>query len=152
MQHLTTPVDDIPLEVVKPIDETINLHFLSDSQIPSDFPDAVVVTHQTAKISTKRTRTKYKIFKSPYTTEYTSGSKPFEDESTTLKQKFAFEGYTISDDMPSVVIEEYKKWADEGLLKFHFKKKMNDDHYKAKASSLGVQQFDFVVAHARSKN
>ncbi|PHU07059.1 hypothetical protein BC332_23548 [Capsicum chinense] len=28
---------------------------------------------------------------------------------------------------------------------------MNDDHYKEKASSLGVQQYDFVVTHGRSK-
>ncbi|KAF3621419.1 hypothetical protein FXO38_31838 [Capsicum annuum] len=117
------PVDDISLEVVKPVDETVNLHPLFDSQILSYYPDSVVAAHLAA----------------------------LEDESTDFKQTFAFEGYGISDDIPSYIVKEYKKWVLEGLLKFHSKKKINDDHYKAKASSLGVQQYDFVVAHARSK-
>ncbi|PHU29381.1 hypothetical protein BC332_01474 [Capsicum chinense] len=152
MQGLATPIDDIPLEVVKPVDETVNLHSLSDSQITSNYPDSVVAAHVAAKTLAKCTRTRSRIFKSPYTTDFASGSKALEDERTEFKQTFAFEGYGISDDMPSSIIEEYKKWVLEGLLKFHSKKKMNDEHYKAKASSLGVQQYNFVIAHARSKN
>ncbi|KAF3670239.1 hypothetical protein FXO38_07187 [Capsicum annuum] len=45
-----------------------------------------------------------------------------EDEITKLKQKFAFDDFIISDDMSRHVIEEYKKWVEEGLLKFHAKK------------------------------
>ncbi|PHT64935.1 hypothetical protein T459_29360 [Capsicum annuum] len=123
MQGLAAPVDDVPLEVVKSVDETVNLHSLSDSQISSNYPDSVVAAHLAA----------------------------LEDESTEFKQTFAFEGYEIYDDKLSSIIKEYKKWVLEGLLKFHSKKKMNDEHYKAKASSLGVQQYDFVVAHAHSK-
>ncbi|KAM3253018.1 hypothetical protein P3L10_007088 [Capsicum annuum] len=152
MQGLTAPVDDIPLEVVKPVDETVNLHSLSDSQIPSNYPDSVIAAHLAAKIPAKRIRIRSRIFKSPYTTDFASGSKALEDESTEFKQTFGFEGYGISDDMSSSIIEEYNKWVLEGLLKFHSKKKMNDEHYKAKASSLGVQQYDFFVAHAHSKN
>ncbi|PHT44415.1 hypothetical protein CQW23_13573 [Capsicum baccatum] len=152
MAGLTAPVDDISLEVVKPVDETVNLHSLSDSQIPSNYPNSVVAAHLAAKTPAKRTRTRSRIFKSPYTTDFAYGSKALEDESTNFKQTFAFEGYGISDDMPSSIIEEYKKWVLESLLKFHSQKKMNDEHYKAKASSLGVQQYNFVVAYARSKN
>lgn len=122
MQGLAAPVDDIPLEVVKPVDETVNLHSPSDSQIPSNYPDSVVAVHLAAKAPAKRTRTRSKIFKSPYTTDFASGSKALEDESTNFKQTFVFEGYGISDDMPSSIIEEYKKWVLEGLLKFHSKK------------------------------
>ncbi|KAF3654769.1 hypothetical protein FXO37_16306 [Capsicum annuum] len=85
LQGLAALVDDISLEFVKPLDETINMHSLSDSQIPSNFSDVVVATHQAVKISDKRTRTKSKVFKSPYMIEYASGSKDLEDKSTYLK-------------------------------------------------------------------
>ncbi|KAF3613187.1 hypothetical protein FXO37_36482 [Capsicum annuum] len=75
----------------------------------------VVAAHQAAKISAKRIRTKSKVVKSPYLKEYVSGSKYLEDETTDLKHKFAFEGFILSDDMPRGVIEECKKWVDEGL-------------------------------------
>ncbi|PHU13426.1 hypothetical protein BC332_14631 [Capsicum chinense] len=45
IQGLAAPVDDIPLEVVKPVDETVNLHSPSDSQIPSNYPDSVVADY-----------------------------------------------------------------------------------------------------------
>ncbi|KAF3663515.1 hypothetical protein FXO37_11954 [Capsicum annuum] len=45
MQGLAAPVDDVPLEVVKSVDETVNLHSLSDSQISSNYPDSVVAAH-----------------------------------------------------------------------------------------------------------
>ncbi|PHT60830.1 hypothetical protein T459_35319 [Capsicum annuum] len=128
MECLAAPVDDIPLEVVKPIEETL------------------------IKLQNSLTRTKSKVFKSPYLTEYVSSSKSLEDETADLKHKFAFEGFVLSDGMPRGIIEEYKKWVDEGLLKFHAKKKMNDDHYRAKASSLGVHEINFVIGYARSKN
>ncbi|KAF3641720.1 hypothetical protein T459_19180 [Capsicum annuum] len=102
-------VYDIPLEVVKSVDETVNLHSLSDSQIPSNYPNSVVAAHLVARTPAKRTRTRSRIFKSPYTTDFASGSKALEDESTEFKHTFAFEGYGISDDMPSSIIEEYKK-------------------------------------------
>ncbi|PHT88215.1 hypothetical protein T459_10321 [Capsicum annuum] len=109
MQGLIAPVDDIPLEVAKSVDETINLHSLFDSQIPSNYPDSVVAAHLAVKIPAKRTRTRSRIFKSPYTTDFASGSKVLEDESTEFKQTFAFEGYGIYDDMPSSIIEQYEK-------------------------------------------
>ncbi|XP_047253652.1 uncharacterized protein LOC124887774 [Capsicum annuum] len=53
MQGLAAPVDDILLEIIKSMDETVNLHFLSDSQIPSNYPDSVVVAHLAAKSPAK---------------------------------------------------------------------------------------------------
>ncbi|PHU14826.1 hypothetical protein BC332_16031 [Capsicum chinense] len=79
-------------------------------------------------------------------------SNTIEDQIEEQKQQFAFDGFLISDTMPSSVIEEFKQWVEEGLLKFHAKKKYDDDHYKAKSSSLGVHEIDFVVAHSRTKN
>ncbi|XP_047268801.1 uncharacterized protein LOC107857272 [Capsicum annuum] len=82
---MEAPVDDIPLCVVKSIEETLNPHFIFDSQLSLDFPDIVVAAHQATKIPAKRTRTKSKVFKSLYLTEYASGSKTLENETTCLK-------------------------------------------------------------------
>ncbi|KAF3638007.1 hypothetical protein FXO38_23464 [Capsicum annuum] len=127
----------------------------SNMQLPLEFPDVVVAAHQAAKTPakvTKRIRTRSKVFKSPYTTEYASSSKAIEDQIEEQKQQFAFDGFLISDTMPSSVIEEFKQWVEEGLLKFHVKKKYDDDHYKVKSSLLGFHEIDFVVSHAWIKN
>ncbi|PHT54663.1 hypothetical protein CQW23_03149 [Capsicum baccatum] len=122
LEGIATPVDDLPIEVVPPSEVIVNKHDISDSQLPPDFSDAVVATHQTAKTPAKRIRTRSKVFMSPYMTEYAFGSKAIEDQIGESKQKFAFDGFLISDNMPRGVIEEYKQWVDEGLMKFHAKK------------------------------
>ncbi|KAM3308471.1 hypothetical protein P3S67_010215 [Capsicum chacoense] len=122
LKVIATPVDDIPIEVVLLSESVVNQHDVSDSQLPSDFSDAVVAAHQATKFSAKRTRTRSKVFKYPYTTEYASGSKAIEDQIIEPKQKFAFDDFLISDNMSRGVIEEYKQWVEEGLLKFHAKK------------------------------
>ncbi|KAF3657004.1 hypothetical protein FXO38_13882 [Capsicum annuum] len=155
LKVIAAPVDDVPIEVIPPAESVVNQHDISDSQLPFDFPDTVVAAHQAAKTPTKiskRTRMRSKVFESPYKTEYASGSKAIEDQIEEQKQQFVFDGFLISDTMLSSVIEEFKQWVKEGLLKFHAKKKYDDDHYKAKSSSLGVHEIDFVVAHARTKN
>ncbi|KAF3679324.1 hypothetical protein FXO37_03928 [Capsicum annuum] len=120
----------------------VHIHKVRRSLLPIKLYTGVAV-----KNPVKRTRTKSKVFKSPYLTEYVFGSKDIEDKNEETKQKFVFDNFLISDNMPRGVIEEYKEWVEEGLLKFHAKKKMNVDHYKAKPSSLGVQDIDFIVAH-----
>ncbi|KAF3645926.1 hypothetical protein FXO38_19416 [Capsicum annuum] len=85
----------------------------STMQLSLDFPDAIVAAHQAAKTSAKiakRIRTRFKVFKSPYTTKYASGSKAIEDQIEELKQQFAFDGFLISDIMPNGVIEQFKQY------------------------------------------
>lgn len=155
LKVIAASVDEVPKEVVPPSESIVNQHNISDSQLPLDFPDSVVAAHQAvkppAKIA-KRIKTRSKVFKSPYTTEYASGSKAIEDQIEEQRHQFAFDGFLISDIIPSGVIAEFKQWVEAELLKFHAKKKYNDDHYKAKLSSLGVNEINFVVAHARTKN
>ncbi|PHU06363.1 hypothetical protein BC332_22852 [Capsicum chinense] len=128
LKGIAAPVDDLSIEVVPSSEAIMNKHDISDSQLPKDFSDAVVAAHQAAKTPARRTRTRSKVFMSPYTTEYASGSKAIEDQIGEPKQKFAFDGFLISDNMPRGVIEEYKQWVEEGLLKFHAKK--NDQDYR----------------------
>ncbi|KAF3681190.1 putative protein EIN4-like [Capsicum annuum] len=122
LEGTAAPVDDLPIEVVPLSEAIVNKHDISDSQLPPDFSDAVVAAHQATKTPAKRTRTRSKVFMSPYTTEYASGSKAIKDLIGESKQKFAFDGFLISDNMPRGVIKEYKQWVEEGLLKFHVKK------------------------------
>ncbi|PHT81797.1 hypothetical protein T459_14812 [Capsicum annuum] len=112
LKVIAAPVDDVPIEVVPPTESIVNQHDISDSQFSLDFPDVVVVTHQVAKTPAKivkRIRTRSKIFKSPYTTEYDSGSKAIGDQIEEQKQQLAFDGFLISDTMSSSVIEEFKQ-------------------------------------------
>ncbi|KAF3671406.1 hypothetical protein FXO37_08072 [Capsicum annuum] len=115
LEGLAAPVEDIPLEVVPLSEEIINQQYISDSQLPPDFLDVFVAAHQAAKTPAKRIRIKSKGL------TYASGSKDIEDQSGETKQKFTFDGFLISNDMPRGVIEEYKQWVEEGLLKFHAK-------------------------------
>ncbi|PHU27154.1 hypothetical protein BC332_05486 [Capsicum chinense] len=104
LKVIAAPVDDVPTEVVSPAGPVVNQNDISYSQLPLDFPDVVVVVHQAAKTPAKvakRIRTRSKVFKSPYTTEYASGSKAIEDQIEEQKQQFAFDGFLIFDTMPS---------------------------------------------------
>ncbi|KAF3625071.1 hypothetical protein FXO37_31067 [Capsicum annuum] len=85
LEGLAAPVYDLPLEVVPPSVEIVNQHHISNIQLPPDFSDAIVVAHQAAKTPAKRNRTKFKVFKSPYMTEYPSGSKFIEDQTGETK-------------------------------------------------------------------
>ncbi|KAF3645250.1 putative protein EIN4-like [Capsicum annuum] len=128
----------------------------SNMQLPLDFSDAVVAAHQAAKTPAKivkRIRTRSKVFKSPYTTKYASGSKAIEDQIEKQKQQFTFDGFLISDTMSSSVIEEFKQWVEEGLLKFHAKKYYEYDtdtvlttqqHY---AESVRVALIEEAITH-----
>ncbi|KAF3649568.1 putative protein EIN4-like [Capsicum annuum] len=75
LEGIAAPVDDLPIEVVPPSEVIVNKHDISDSQLPPDFSDAVVATHQTVKNPTKRIRTRSKVSMSPNTTEYASALK-----------------------------------------------------------------------------
>ncbi|KAF3630905.1 hypothetical protein FXO37_28266 [Capsicum annuum] len=152
LEGLAAPVDELPLEVVPPSEEIMDQHPISYSQLPPDILDAVTMAHHVAKNPSNRTRTKFKVFKSPYITKFSYTSKVIEDQTGEMIPKFSFDGFLISDVFPRGVIEVYKQWVEEGLLKFHAKKKMNNDHYKAKSSTIGVQDIDFVVTYVRSKD
>ncbi|KAF3684523.1 hypothetical protein FXO38_00227 [Capsicum annuum] len=68
------------------------------------------------------------------------------------KLKYAFDGYTINQDLLNELMIDYSQWIAVGLLKTHSAKKETDNHYRVNASGLGYRQLDFVVAHQQTKN
>ncbi|PHU18745.1 hypothetical protein BC332_14440 [Capsicum chinense] len=127
---------------------------LLDSQIPPDFHDAQVRELQTSKANapSKRERKKFRVLRSPYISKYGSGSKNSIDFDKEEKLKYAFDGYTINQDLPNELMIDYSQWIAVGLLKTHSAKKETDNHYRLNASRLGYSQLDFVVAYPQSKN
>ncbi|KAF3640452.1 Aquaporin PIP1-2 [Capsicum annuum] len=82
MKGLTASVDELSLKVVIVTKATVNQHSIPNSQFPPNYSDAVVAVHQATTTPAKRIKTKFKVFKSPYLTEFASGSKAIEDETT----------------------------------------------------------------------
>ncbi|KAM3308819.1 hypothetical protein P3S67_010563 [Capsicum chacoense] len=157
LKVIAAPVNDVPIEVVPTAGPVVNQHNISDSQLPLDFSDAVVATHQVAKIPAKvakRIRTRSKVFKSPYTSEYASSSKAIKGQIEEQQQQFAFDDFLISDTMSSSVIEEFKQWVEEGLLKFHAKNHIDVIfyHLRKKSTLRSDQDYRFTTTYCFFKN
>ncbi|PHT39859.1 hypothetical protein CQW23_18713 [Capsicum baccatum] len=127
---------------------------LSDSKIPPDFPDAHIRELQASKTNTpaKQERKKFRVLRSLYISKYGSGSKDSVDFDKEEKLKYAFDRYTINQDLPNKLMIDYSQLIAVGLLKTHSAKKEMDNHYRVNAFGLGYSQLDFVVAFPHSKN
>ncbi|XP_047266826.1 uncharacterized protein LOC107869360 [Capsicum annuum] len=97
--------------------------------------------------STFQTRKKSRILRSPYISNYGSGSKDTVDNDKEEKLKYAFDGYNINQDFPNELMIDYSQWIVVRLLKTHSAKKETDNHYRVNASGLGFRQLNFVVAY-----
>ncbi|KAH0651774.1 hypothetical protein KY284_031686 [Solanum tuberosum] len=69
-----------------------------------------------------------------------------------IRPNFPFKGCEITNQAPSYLIDEFIEWVTTGLLKTHATKKPTEDNYRAKASSLGFEMMDYVVAYPSNKN
>ncbi|PHT47175.1 hypothetical protein CQW23_11383 [Capsicum baccatum] len=156
---LSTPSNTKKFDVVTPNLVTESQWSFPDSQFPPDFPDAKVRELEAAKVRevkhkspVKRDIKKSKIFRSPYITKFGSSSKDEGSSDNEEKQRYAFDGYTIYEDMPNQLINDYSQWLELRLLKYHASKKQTDNHYLKNAPGLGYPLLDFIVAQALSKN
>ncbi|KAM3263850.1 hypothetical protein P3L10_000844 [Capsicum annuum] len=106
---LSTPSTTKPLNVGASNKMTESQWDLPVSQIPPDFPDAQVRELEASKpkAPTKRERKKSKVLRSPYISKYGSGSKNASDFDTEEKLKYAFDGYTINQDLPNELMIDY---------------------------------------------
>ncbi|KAM3356136.1 hypothetical protein P3S68_022850 [Capsicum galapagoense] len=80
---------------------------IHDSQFPSDLPEADIGKHDANKIRAPRNMKRTKIFMSPFTTEFGSSCKGKESATFDFPRKHPFDGYLISHDMPTGLIDQY---------------------------------------------
>ncbi|PHU00638.1 hypothetical protein BC332_30425 [Capsicum chinense] len=83
---------------------------------------AMKIKFDAIKTRAPRNRKRTTIFTSPFTTAFGSSCKGKESATVDFPRKHPFDGYLISYDMPTGLIEEYCDWIVEGLLKFREKK------------------------------
>ncbi|PHT56204.1 hypothetical protein CQW23_04690 [Capsicum baccatum] len=118
---LSTPSTTKSLDVGSSNKMTERHWDLPDSQIPPNFTDAQVWEFQAskAKAPAKRERKKFRVLRSPYISKYGSGSKDAVDFNKEEKLKYAFDGYTINQDLPNELMIDYSQLISVGLLKIH---------------------------------
>ncbi|KAF3619041.1 hypothetical protein FXO38_33101 [Capsicum annuum] len=75
------------------------------------------------------------VFKAPPTIP--DDSKGKKKLVATKSKKYPFEGYNISGESPTELMEVFEDWTKEGLYKQHLNKKDKDDHYKVQCVTLG---------------
>ncbi|KAM3323936.1 hypothetical protein P3S67_005087 [Capsicum chacoense] len=147
-----TPVVAMKMKSVSPIEIKDNECQIHDTRFQPVLPEEEVRKQDSIKTRALRNRKRTTIFRSPFTTEFGSSCKGKESATVDFPRKHPFDGYLISHEMPMRLREEYCDWIVEGLLKFHEKKKLKDNHYKANKSGIGFSSLDFVVAQPDSKN
>ncbi|KAH0736954.1 hypothetical protein KY290_035659 [Solanum tuberosum] len=146
------PIPLKPVSAANPQELTNSQILLSDSQLPTDIPITEIVVRSNTNTPLARIRMPSKICKSPYLTSFGSSEKGKEVTEDVIRPKFPFEGCEITNQAPSYLIDEFIEWVTTGLLKTHAKKKPTEDKYRAKASSLGFEMMDYVVAYPSNKN
>ncbi|KAM3326639.1 hypothetical protein P3S67_001765 [Capsicum chacoense] len=119
---------------------------LPDSQIPPDFSDAQVQELQASKVNapSKRERKKSRILRSPYISKYGSGSQDSADFNKEEKQKYAFDGYAINQDLSNELMIDYSQWIVVGLLKTHSakdKQPLLSKCFWVRLQSIGLYRF-----------
>ncbi|KAK4724658.1 hypothetical protein R3W88_027437 [Solanum pinnatisectum] len=137
----------IPIKPVSAVNshELIGSHsFLSDSQLSIDISITEIVVQSDTNTPLAHNMMPSKNFKSPYLTLLGSSEKGKEVMEDVIRPYFSFEGYEITNQPPSYLIDEYIQWVTRGLLKSHANKKPSEDKYRARASSLGFKMMDFV--------
>ncbi|PHU12611.1 hypothetical protein BC332_19541 [Capsicum chinense] len=91
------------------------------NQESTDVTDGKVREIQASKTNapSKRERKKFRILRSPYISKCGSGSKDSIDFDKKEKLKYAFDGYTINQDLLNELMIDYSQWIIVGLLKTH---------------------------------
>ncbi|XP_015089407.2 uncharacterized protein LOC107032326 [Solanum pennellii] len=131
---------------------TENQSLLSDSQLPIDISITNIVVRSEINTPHARIRMPSRNCKSPYLTSFGSTEKGKAVMTDVIRPNFPFQGCEITNQAPSYLIDKFIEWVTTGLLKAHSKKKPSEDKYKSRASSLGFEMMDYVVAFPTNKN
>lgn len=108
---MTTPTTTKPLSIGTPSVMIESQWMLLDSQFWPDLPDAQIQNRDAMKGPDKILQKKSKIFRLPYLTKFWSSSKRDDGFDIEEKQKYAFDGFSISEELPSEVILIYLLWG-----------------------------------------
>ncbi|KAF3670614.1 hypothetical protein FXO38_06996 [Capsicum annuum] len=119
---ISTPVVSIKMKSVSPTEISNNECQIHDTRFPSLLPEAELGKQDAIKTRAPRNWKRTTIFRSSFTTEFGSSCKGKESVTIDFRRKHLFDGYLISYDMPTGLIEEYCAWILHRLLKFHEKK------------------------------
>ncbi|KAF3658659.1 hypothetical protein FXO37_14321 [Capsicum annuum] len=119
---ISTPFVVMKMKSVSPTEINDNECQIHDTQFQSILPEAKMGKQHAIKTCAPRNRKRTIIFSSPFTTKFGLICKGKESTTIEFPQKHLFDGYLISHDMPTGLIEEYCDWIVEGLLKFLEKK------------------------------
>ncbi|KAM3302018.1 hypothetical protein P3S67_016520 [Capsicum chacoense] len=110
------------MKSVSPTEINNNECQIHDTRFPSVLPEAELGKQDAIKTRALKNRKRITIFRSTFTIEFDSSCKGKESATIDFPRKHPFDGYLISHDMPTGLIEEYCAWIVQGLLKFHKKK------------------------------
>ncbi|KAF3656456.1 hypothetical protein FXO38_14144 [Capsicum annuum] len=119
---ISTPFVVMKMKSVSPTEINDNECQIHDTQFQSILPEAKMGKQHAIKTCAPRNRKRTIIFSSPFTTKFGLICKGKESTTIEFPRKHLFDGYLISHDMPTGLIEEYCDWIVEGLLKFLEKK------------------------------
>ncbi|PHT58976.1 hypothetical protein CQW23_01339 [Capsicum baccatum] len=164
---LSTPSTTKPLDVSDSNKMTERQWDLPNRQIPPGFLDAQVreLEASKSKALAKRERKKSSILRSPYILKYGSASQDADDYDKEEKIKYAFDGYTINQDLSNKLMIDYSQWIPVGLLKIHsvkyttiscffktYVEKMHTHYYPAELAVEQSTQQDYTKSIVVAKN
>ncbi|KAF3684392.1 hypothetical protein FXO37_01347 [Capsicum annuum] len=118
---ISTSVVAIKMKSVSPTEISNNEFQIHDIRFPSLLSESELGKQDAIKTRASRNRKRKTIFRSPFTTKFGSNCKGKESATINFSRKHPFDGYLISHDIPTGLIEEYCAWIVQGLLKFHEK-------------------------------
>ncbi|KAF3615700.1 hypothetical protein FXO38_34967 [Capsicum annuum] len=126
-QIMTTPkTEDLTIDEKR--DESIIVHPSVNREIQTPI----------AKLRIKRP---FKFKESPYTMKFGSAAESSEGHIRIFPQKHPFVYHPIDGIVDTKIVNKFRDWISEDLLKVHAKRKGNADHYKRGKSTIPMMHF-----------
>ncbi|KAH0754139.1 hypothetical protein KY290_024409 [Solanum tuberosum] len=142
---LHSPLCVQPLSAVKSHSLTDTHQFVPDSILPTEILGNEMVVYQLSETLVQRNRMPSRIPQSPYVTEFDSTDKGKQKVEEKVRLISPFDGFGISYQPSSNLLDEYSKWISKGLLKNHASKKPMDDKYRARSALFEFEHMDFHI-------
>ncbi|KAF3647520.1 hypothetical protein FXO37_19927 [Capsicum annuum] len=113
---------DLILTINKPPPTTLAEYEISDTVILSVFSTPKKNVSADKKVPALRSKKPLKIYRSPFLTHFGSSSKEKKKLASKERKKYPFKGYQINRDSPTLEMEIFEEWINDGLYRLHTKK------------------------------